>query len=72
MTKDTLITIATVIATSLIALSQTGCAGVELGGKLGMYRVDERQESQRTYDRKVGLRCLFTDCNKDAVEAQGS
>lgn len=72
MKTDTVVTILTVLATSLIAVTTTGCAGVELGGKLGMYRVDERQESQRTYDRKVGLRCLFTDCNKDATESQGS
>lgn len=27
----------------------SGCAGLEVGGKLGLYRVDERQESQKTY-----------------------
>lgn len=25
----------------------TGCGGMEIGGRLGVYRVDERQESQR-------------------------
>jgi hypothetical protein len=71
MKQDTLVTIATIVLSATIAVFGSGCAGVELGGKLGMYRVDERQESQRTYDRKVGLRCLFTDCNK-GEEAQGS
>jgi hypothetical protein len=72
MKTDTVVTILTMAATAAIALTQIGCAGMEVGGKLGMYRVDERQESQRTYDRKVGLRCLFTDCNKENTEAQGS
>ncbi len=27
----------------------SGCAGMELGGRLGVYRVDERREEQRTY-----------------------
>lgn len=27
----------------------TGCAGIEVGGRLGVYRVDERQESQKTF-----------------------
>ncbi len=27
----------------------SGCAGIELGGKVGLYRVDERQESQKTF-----------------------
>lgn len=71
MKHDTIATILTVAVTATIALTQLGCAGVELGGKLGMYRVDERQESSKTYDRKVGLRCMFVDCNKE-TEPQGS
>lgn len=59
------------IAGLLIATS--GCSGVELGGRLGVYRVDERQESQRTYRQAVPLRCYFTSCAAAATdEPQGS
>jgi hypothetical protein len=27
----------------------SGCAGIELGGKVGIYRTDEHSESTRTY-----------------------
>lgn len=41
----------------------TGCTGIELGGRLGVYRVDERQESSRTnVENKVPLKCYFVDC----------
>lgn len=58
-----------------IAYFVTGCAGVELGGKLGMYRVDERKESQATYQRNTKpLKCWFVDCSPKATEeeVQGS
>jgi len=41
----------------------SGCTGIELGGRLGVYRVDERQESSRTnLENKVPLKCYFVDC----------
>lgn len=41
----------------------SGCTGLELGGRLGVYRVDERQESSRTnVENKVPLKCYFVDC----------
>lgn len=57
-----------------IAYLVTGCAGVELGGKFGMYRVDERKESQATYQRNTKpLKCWFVDCSpKTTEEVQGS
>lgn len=45
-----------------IASLFTGCSGLELGGKLGIYKVDERQESQRTY-RQVPIKCWFVTCD---------
>jgi len=43
----------------------TGCSGVELGGKIGAYRVDNRQESQSTDQRNtVPLACYFYSCKK--------
>jgi hypothetical protein len=71
MKKDTVATLVTIVLSATIAVFGSGCAGAEIGGRLGIYRVDERQESSKTHDRKVGLRCLFTDCDK-SQEVQGS
>lgn len=49
------------LAVSLMTL--TGCSGIEMGGKLGVYRVDERQDSSKTYRQAVPLKCYFTACN---------
>lgn len=41
----------------------SGCTGLEVGGRLGVYRVDERQEFSRTnLDNKVPLKCYFVEC----------
>jgi len=43
----------------------SGCTGIELGGRLGVYRVDERQESSRTnVENKVPLKCYFVSCSE--------
>lgn len=48
-----------------VALLCSGCTGIELGGRLGVYRVDERQESSRTnVENKVPLKCYFVDCSQ--------
>lgn len=40
----------------------SGCTGMEVGGKVWVSRVDERQESQRTHN--VPLKCyLWADCS---------
>lgn len=55
-----------------IASLTTGCAGLELGGKLGVYRVDEKQESQATRrEMTKPLKCWFVNCN-DEDEVRGS
>ena len=42
----------------------TGCAGMELGGRLGVYRVDEQQSSSKTYRQDTKpLKCLFVSCD---------
>lgn len=51
-----------------LAVTSSACAGMEVGGKLGVYRVDEHQSSQRTYNKP--LKCLFVNC--DATEPSGS
>lgn len=56
-------------------LFATGCSGVELGGRVGLYRVDERQESQRTYRHSVPWKCYFTQCDAATLgteEREGS
>lgn len=57
---------------SIVAMTCTGCSGVELGGRLGVYRVDERQESQRTYRKPLPWKCYFTNCALESEEASGS
>lgn len=64
--------IISVAVLSWALLLTTGCSGIELGGKLGMYRVDEKQESQRTYRHSVPLKCYFVNCDQPAEEASGS
>jgi len=47
----------------LIVLCCSACTGIEVGGKMGVYRVDERQDSSRTnVENKVPLKCYFVDC----------
>jgi hypothetical protein len=59
-----------IIACGAISCLTTGCSGIELGGRLGVYRVDERQESQRTYRRSVPLKCYFTSCAPEGTEGE--
>jgi len=54
----------------MIVMSCASCSGIELGGRLGVYAVDEKQDSSRTY-RRSSLKCLFVSCPVEA-EAQGS
>lgn len=51
--------------------AMTGCSGLEVGGKLGVYAVDERQDSSRTYKRPP-LKCMFVACPQANEEVQGS
>jgi len=47
----------------------SGCTGMEVGGRLGVYRVDERQESSRTHlENKVPLKCYFVDCYQPTTD----
>lgn len=50
-------------------LLATGCSGVEVGGKLGIYRVDERQESSSmTRHNSVPLKCYFVQCEQPTLD----
>lgn len=61
------------IGLAAVAFLSSGCGGMELGGRLGVYRVDERQESQRTYRQAMPLKCWFTQCGAPAADdVQGS
>jgi len=52
-----------VFSVVIACTSLTGCTGMEVGGKLWVSRVDERQESQRTHN--VPLKCyLWADCSQ--------
>jgi hypothetical protein len=58
--RTTLLTIILLAAVSVLA---SGCTGIEMGGKLWITRVDQRQESQQTHN--VPLKCyLWADCSQ--------
>lgn len=51
-----------------VLLLVSGCTGIELGGRLGVYRVDERQESSRTnVENRVPFKCYFVDCYSNST-----
>lgn len=53
-----------------VTVLMTGCAGIELGGKAGIYRVDQRQESQATHRNPLPLKCyLWADCSGQQAPA---
>lgn len=48
---------------ALVMIALSACTGLEVGGKMGIYRVDERQDSSRTnVENRVPLKCYFVDC----------
>lgn len=49
-----------VIILLMLAIGLTGCSG--LGVRAEMYRIDEMQSSERTFNKP--LKCLFTDCSR--------
>lgn len=42
----------------------SGCSGIGLGGKLDLYRIDDRVESQNTKTTHRPLKCLFVPCSE--------
>jgi len=48
----------------------TGCGGLELGGKVGLYHVNEREMQESSKVKQEPMSCWFKNCN--SVEAQGS
>lgn len=51
----------------LILLTMTGCGGMELGGKLGLYAVDQRNEEVKTATFNQPLKCRFWTCPEQGV-----
>ncbi len=59
----------------IMTVTGCGCTGLEIGARGGIYRVDERYESQRTnVNNRVPLKCYFVDCTpvKTTDEVMGS
>jgi len=51
-----------------IAIWCSGCAGVEVGGKFGLYRVDERADSSATVQAQTKpLKCYIVDCSNEVA-----
>lgn len=60
---DTLIEWAVYCATALVfALLTTGCAGMEVGAKAGIYEVQHYQHSDQSSADSKPLKCYFTNC----------
>lgn len=54
--------IISVIIWAGVMVFTTGCSGIGLGGKLDLYRIDDRIESQNTKTTHRPLKCLFVPC----------
>ena len=56
-----------------VAASLAGCGGMEIGGKLGVYRVDNHEDTQvtRTVQTKP-MKCWFVSCPDANYQPQGS
>jgi CRISPR/Cas system CMR-associated protein Cmr3 (group 5 of RAMP superfamily) len=53
----------------IVAILASGCAGMEVGGKVGIYKVDDREEIQTTKSKSKALKCYFVTCDQPyAVE----
>jgi hypothetical protein len=51
------------VVLTIITAACSGCTGMEIGGKLWITRVDQKQESQATHN--VPLKCyLWSDCSQ--------
>lgn len=52
-----------IILLSTLLLAISGCTGIEVGGRLGIYRVDQQVNSSQTnVQNKVPLKCYFVEC----------
>jgi len=49
-----------------------GCSGLELGGKLGVYRVDTYSQQSHTYRKPMPWKCFFTTCEEAEKQPEGS
>ncbi len=49
-----------------------GCSGLEVGGKLGVYRVDTHSEQSVTLKKPLPLKCFFTTCEEAQQQGEGS
>lgn len=47
-----------------------GCSGLELGGKVGLYRVDTYSQKSETFRKPLPWRCYFVRCEEPEEEKQ--
>lgn len=58
-----------IVVAVIMTVTGCGCTGMEVGARAGIYRVDERYESQKTnIHNKVPLKCYFVDCAPQAAK----
>ena len=69
-----IVIVSTIAAVAITVAGLTGCSGKEVGGKFGVYRVDEKSDHSRTYRKNVPLACyLWKNCSEQpADESAGS
>jgi hypothetical protein len=53
-------------------LTSTGCSGIELGGKVGIYEVTERETQESVKTRAIPFICRFRKCDEAGNVIQGS
>ncbi len=64
MKSGVLISIGMWVVAAYLLLAGTGCAGMEVGGRLGVYRVDEQESHSKTYRQDTKpLKCMFVSCD---------
>jgi hypothetical protein len=69
--KDTFIHyVLLMLVCGLIMATTSGCSGIELGGRLGVYRVDTYSNSVHTQRKPLPLKCYFVNCEEKEEEQQ--
>ena len=61
-----------VLCCAYLIASQMGCSGLEIGGSLGVYRVDTHKQASETYHKPTPWICYFKSCESETKEVEGS
>ena len=56
----------------MVVVMLSACAGLELGGKMGIYGVSDRRETQDTQSHAKPIVCWWKQCDESGNVIQGS